>query len=152
MRSKTIIIVVFWLVTSCKTKLQDQNPPIDVLDKEAMINLLVDIHLAESYGYMLRLENEEKIHLEQEEYSKVLKMHNVSLVNFEHSYDWYISHPVVFDLVYDEIIERINMQEQYVPEYLDDEKSEEIPTETGEMHRPLPKEKLFFKKPVNNND
>lgn len=118
MRLLTVFTAVAITLCSCKTKLQDVEPPEGILDKEEMVAVLVDIHLAESYGYMLRLNEDQKIDFERDEYAKVFKLHHLTLEHFEKSYQWYIDHPVVFDLMYDKVIEGINLQEQYAPQYI----------------------------------
>lgn len=111
------------VVLGCKTKPEDVMPPAHVLGKEQMIELMVDVHLAQAMGFMLRIEEVDKEELVKQEYTKVLKVHNITLEKLLESHKWYIEHPVVFDLMYDEIIERIKMEEQFANEHQEDEAS-----------------------------
>ncbi|MFY0672187.1 MAG: DUF4296 domain-containing protein [Bacteroidia bacterium] len=119
------------------------KPPKDVLGKQEMIALLVDIHLAEALGYMERINNLEKQELLSSEYAVVLNKHSVSKELLEKSYNWYLENPLVFENMYDEIIEQIKAQEQFAndPNEIkkeDEEMPEEIPAgEIIEINKPL---------------
>lgn len=151
MKGKTLLFVLIFsvLLSACKTKLENVKPPKDVLGKQEMIALLVDIHLAEALGYMERINNLEKQELLSAEYGVVLKKHGVSKTLLEKSYDWYLENPSVFEVMYDEVIEQIKIQEQFAndPSEIKEEEDslenkteelKEIPAvEIHEMKKPL---------------
>ncbi len=118
-------LIALLSLSACKTKTGSTKPPKDVLDNEQMIAVLVDIHLAESYGYMERITHIEKTALLTREYGKVLKTHNLSLEKLQKSYDWYMNHPVIFDEMYDKVIEQIKIQEQFAQDE-DSDKEEKL--------------------------
>jgi hypothetical protein len=142
MKGKTLLFVLIFsvLLSACKTKLENVKPPKDVLGKQEMIALLVDIHLAEALGYMERINNLEKQELLSAEYGVVLKKHGVSKDLLEKSYDWYLENPSVFEVMYDEVIEQIKIQEQFAND----------PSEIKEVKDSLgDKEEEFEEIPVN---
>lgn len=118
MKKNKLLIVLFFMVfvAACKTKPDEIKPPKTILNQEQMIAVLVDIHLAESYGYMERVTHIEKTELLNKEYAIILKTHNIKLEQLTQSYDWYINHPTILEVMYDSIIEQIKLQEQFAPE------------------------------------
>lgn len=124
MRFLSIVLCTALLAVGCKSKPEEEEVPSHILSKEQMIAVMADIHLAESYGYMLRVEADVRSKVAGEEYAKVLKTHGLDMPTFLESYEWYMSHPAVFDLMYDEVITLVKEAEQYAPEHLNKEKVE----------------------------
>jgi hypothetical protein len=114
---------------ACKSKPADERPPSGVLEKDKMVAVLADIHLAEAATAINRVEKDsEKLHTGME-YAKIMALHSVDFNHFKTSFDWYMEHPVLFDLLYDEVLELISQQEQHLPE-LDTKGHEAIDAET----------------------
>lgn len=120
------------LLNACKTKPEDVSVPEDIIAEEQMIALMADMHIAEAYGYMLRLETEEKEEMQRREYSKIFALHGVDYGKFQVSYQWYMDHPVIFNRLYDDVIERVKTQERYAPEHLKKEAEEQKRKEEAE--------------------
>jgi len=118
MRLATFVLLAVVFLSACKSKPEDEQPPVNILDKEKMIAVLVDIHLAESYGYMLRVDGHERTTITKAEYAKIMNTHGVEYPKFRESYDWYMNHPVVYDLMYEEVINLIKEEEQFAKEHI----------------------------------
>lgn len=122
----------FWLLlivaaNACKSKPADERPPLHVLEKEKMVAVLADIHLAEAATAINKVEKDADKLNPGQEYAKIMALHDVDFKHFQTSFDWYMDHPVLFDLLYDDVLELISQQEQYLPDYetKDEEKLDE---------------------------
>lgn len=124
MRILAIVMCSALLLVGCKTKPEEVEVPDHILDKEKMVAVMADIHLAESYGYMLRVKENVRTTLAEREYAKVLKTHNITMDEFKKSYDWYMEHPSIFDLMYDDVITLIKESEQYAKENIQKDEPE----------------------------
>ena len=122
-----LLFSVLLVLNGCKTKPEDVSVPENILSEDEMTAILADMHTAEAFGYMLRIEGDEKEKMQRDEYSKIFAIHEVSLAQFEESYQWYLDHPLIFNNLYDEVIEHVKTSERFAPEHLkkEEEKKEE---------------------------
>jgi hypothetical protein len=79
-----------------------------LVEKEALINILTDLHIADALFadkglYDGKLKDSTKSY-----YNYILKKYDISRADFEHSLDYYSGNPKEYLLIYDEIIARIN--------------------------------------------
>lgn len=72
-----------------------------------MVDLLVDIHLAEGDLIERNIRGAEQGSLLAEYYSAILRVHEVSDTVFADSYDWYIARPMDMHDIYEAVIEEI---------------------------------------------
>lgn len=100
-----VLILIVFLV-ACERK---PSPPSDVIPKEKMIKLLVDIHKANAI--MESMQVFDTLALDQSYYNHVFIKHNVKPSDFTHSLEWYMKHSEVYNDVYTEVVEDINQQD-----------------------------------------
>ncbi len=90
------------LVVSCSTP--KVEIPKMVIDKEKMVSILTDLHLAEAAG-TLNFTNKDTSKLIAANYNEfIFKNHNTTKVEFMKSYNYYVSHPEELNSVYDGVL------------------------------------------------
>ncbi|MCH8546614.1 MAG: DUF4296 domain-containing protein [Cryomorphaceae bacterium] len=99
-----ILFAVSLLLTSCKV------PPVqipeDVLDKETMVDLMVDVHLAEGgRAGGSKMYNEAHI---VDFYEAIYLKYGLDKTSFDHSFSFYNQHPELMLEVHDKVIRRLN--------------------------------------------
>ena len=115
---KTLCAILFLI--GCSTDSRDNPlaaPSEDsgLIQKEQLVALLADIHIAEA-AYKTRVivpEISEDILLEN--YSAIFESHGVTAEEFKESYTWWWKHPVAMKFVLQEVTERLNkLQKKYL--------------------------------------
>lgn len=104
MEKRLILFVVSLLLTSCKV------PPIqipeDVLDMETMVDLMVDVHLAEGgRAGGSKMYNEAHI---VDFYEAIYEKYGLDKASFDHSFSFYNQNPALMLEVHDKVIRRLN--------------------------------------------
>jgi hypothetical protein len=85
-----------------------EPPPEGILSEAQMVEVLVDIHLAE--GIKQTGETTlDRTHLEiADMYQSVFDHYGITEAQFRESFDWYSRREVLFDKIYGKVIERLN--------------------------------------------
>ena len=98
--------------SSCRPTQPQWEPggklPEGVLDREAMIALLVDIHLAEGDLLERNLPVEEQEPLLKAHYGPILSRHGITAKQLSDSYTYYVERPLTLNELYVEVIEELN--------------------------------------------
>ncbi len=99
------ILLLFVVLHACKG---NEPPPEGILSEEKMVELLVDIHLAE--GIKQTGETTlDRTHLQiSDMYQAVFDHHGITEEKFRESFEWYARRELLFDRVYEKVIERLN--------------------------------------------
>ena len=107
-----LMICALLLDSGCKPVTKRWEPsaklPEGILDQEAMIALLVDIHLAEGDVLDRSLPAEDQAPVLQSHYAQILALHHISAQQLQESYQFYIERPITLNGMYDEVIEILN--------------------------------------------
>jgi hypothetical protein len=108
-----LIICLLLLLGACRQGDVINQIPSDVLTREQMIPLLVDIHLTEA-SLKLNQSNikpgEIKLYYSSA-YTPIFKKHKTSPKQFEQSIQWYTKHIDQLDEIYTEVITRLSKLE-----------------------------------------
>jgi hypothetical protein len=95
-----ILLASLFIMGSC----QQDKPRSDLLEKEEMIPVLIDLHLA----YAIQASADfRKISLEVDSvdtYTYIFDKYGTSKVAFDSSIAWYSRHPKLFTDIYDEVV------------------------------------------------
>jgi hypothetical protein len=108
-----LIICLLLLIGACRKGDVMNQMPSDVLTREQMIPLLVDIHLTEA-SLKLNQSNIKPGEIKSyysSAYSPVFKKHKTSPKQFEQSIQWYTKHIDQLDEIYTEVITRLSKLE-----------------------------------------
>ena len=102
---KIAICVPLFLALSC-SEAQDKSP----IELDKMATILADIHVAEYYSQGLG-EDIPKFKKNQDSlalfYSSILAHHQMSLQQFDSTYDWFLDHPAIMDSLYLKVNEKL---------------------------------------------
>ena len=114
------ILLVFLAVldTSCKpesefdlTERMINNVPDSVLKVDKMIDVLVDIHLAEAMATENKTDSipqEERLKMY---YAQVFAIKKIDPKLFQRSYEYYVQEPVIMDHIFQKVTEKLNLLE-----------------------------------------
>jgi hypothetical protein len=85
--------------------------PEGLLEQEKMVDIMIDIHMAEAAIQDLRLEKDsaQRVYTVQEKY--IFKKHAVSDTDFLASYNYYIEHPEQLETIYTAIIDTLSLRQ-----------------------------------------
>jgi hypothetical protein len=95
-----VLLVLFSILVSC----QRDRPHRDLLEKDELIPILIDLHRAYAIQSSVKFR---KISLDVDSvdlHAYIFDKHNVSKVIFDSSIAWYSRHPTLFAEIYDEVI------------------------------------------------
>lgn len=92
--------------------------PDSIIQPDKMIDVLTDVHIAESAAQVMRSDSIKADTYLQEFYPQILAHHQINMLQLSESYYYYAEHPLMMNYIYRKIIEKINM--------LDDGKGGEV--------------------------
>ena len=108
---KTLYAILF--LVGCSTDSRDNplaSPSEDsgLIQKEQLVALLADIHVAEAAHKTRVLVPEVSEDVLLENYSAIFEFHGVTVEEFKESYTWWWEHPAAMKYVLQEVTERLN--------------------------------------------
>jgi len=114
MKNKFLILIsiIFTiLVSSCKNENSlalNVKEPDNLLTKDSLINILVDIHLADAIISQATYVNEEKKAFTYSAYGTIFKKHNINKTRFETSLGYYSASPEELHKIYEQILAKLS--------------------------------------------
>jgi len=105
---KYLIIVVFISLVQCK----EEQKPASIMNEEEMVNLLVELYLAEAKISLtgIRRDSANKLFLPYEE--SVIASRGIPDSTLNKSYDYYFQHPDELEHILDAVMDTLNLREQ----------------------------------------
>lgn len=82
-----------------------------VLTQEEMVNILIDIHLAEAGVQDMRLVPDSAAKIYSAEEKLIFKKHHVTDSNFIRSYNFYIEHSDQMEEIYSAVIDSLSLRQ-----------------------------------------
>ncbi len=111
MKKSAVILVLFLsILVSCNREVIKK--PDHLVKEKEMINMLVDIHLAEATFNRMRNDTIVKKSSSVDFYYSVLAKYNVADSVFERSFIYYASNPKNFEKMYREVMNKLSEIEQ----------------------------------------
>jgi hypothetical protein len=106
------ILFLFLLFTSCT---ESPKPPPGTLDKDRMINILIDIHIAEAKasGASLRSQDSSTVYYKVLE-GDVFKKHGVDSTIYYNSYRYYMQHIKEMDQIYAAVVDSLSLRDNSI--------------------------------------
>ena len=95
-----ILLIPLFIMTSC----QRDKPHRDLLEKDEMIPLLIDLHLAYAIQSSSNFRTLSLNVDSMDTYTYIFDKHGVPKVVFDSSVAWYSRHPKLFTDIYDEVV------------------------------------------------
>jgi len=112
------MMLVSWILISCKPdsdlEIRDammENVPDSVLSVNNMINVMTDIHLAESWSRINKSDTIPQDGRLKMYYAQIFEMHNTDVKKYQSSYNYYSNEPVLMNYIYQEVTEKLNLLE-----------------------------------------
>ena len=100
-------IILFW---GC---LNNKNSTNELLLQESkFIEVLVDVHLAEASVFERKLIDSLSSELLKKHYDLIFSIHGITSEELEFTYDYYQKDPVVFNSLYDKVLEQLRIEEE----------------------------------------
>ena len=103
------ILLLSFMFCSCKER-KVEVPP-GILSKDKMIDVLVDVHLAEAAPMNHGITTKELNGIMVGKYDDVMKKHTITFEQFKKSFDYYLQHPDQLDEIYQEVVNRLTALE-----------------------------------------
>jgi hypothetical protein len=109
------LFVIILLISACGKSVEKK--PRRLLSRDRMINILVDIHLAESVYQTSHYTNSSlKQYTESDYYYSILHKYKTADTVFEQSLIYYSGKPKEFEKIYSRVLNRLNEMQQEVAE------------------------------------
>lgn len=106
-----IFISALWLLSSCSNS---NKEPEGILPQKQMVDLLVDMHLSEAInGQRFRLDKTTP-NFPDDLYFSICKKHGVDPDVFAKSVLYYGKHPNQYDVIYDQVLDKLAEMEEQV--------------------------------------
>jgi myosin heavy subunit len=99
--------LVLCLLISCT----GNSLPDGVLERDRMIEVLIDLHLAEAAITNQALFGEEALQRASDYYDMIYKKHGITKEEFKASFEYYSRHPQLYKEMYDQLIAEMTRRE-----------------------------------------
>ena len=114
---KNIFLVLILLtVLSCG---ESDNKPDDILPKEKMVEMLIDIHILESEIQNLRIKKDSSHLLYNSFEREIFKKNNVDQEVYRRSFEYYLNDVDGMEKIYDVVIDSLNYMEKSLKEKIE---------------------------------
>lgn len=105
---KKYFLIPLILLGSC---IKPEPPPADIIPKDMMTHMLIDIHVAEAKVATLSHFPDSSNAYYQLYKAKVYKKYNVTPEKFQKSFDFYMGNVELMDDIYEEVIDSLGLME-----------------------------------------
>lgn len=102
-------LIFFIFSAACKKK--EVHIPDTVLKKDVMVNVLADIHIAESALIVKNTFGANNESLAASYYKFIFQKYKITPEQFKTSYDFYTSHPEIFSELYKEVMNELSQHQ-----------------------------------------
>ena len=107
---KTVIPIILFTLFACNEAVE--TIPDNVLSKEDMVSVMVDVQLIEAA--LSINQSEEAKETAYYNYDSVLKQHNLSKEKFDESFKYYSEHPELMEQIYEEMLSELSKRQAEV--------------------------------------
>lgn len=104
--------LIFLLLFSAGCSGDDSDKPDLVLEKDKMVEVMVDVHLAEAVLTRLRGKGEDVTELTEVYYQRVFEMNHITQQEFDTSFTYYQRNLDIMDDIYEDVITELNKMER----------------------------------------
>ena len=90
---------------------QNNKIPKDIIVKEQMTEILIDIHSLEAKIAVKNLPNDSSKMYYYQMQEEIFKSYNIDSANFNKSFKYYLSNGVAFDNIYAGVVDSLSLEE-----------------------------------------
>ncbi|MFW5975068.1 MAG: DUF4296 domain-containing protein [Bacteroidota bacterium] len=105
-----LILMMVFSIFSCSEK--EKERPEVVLSESEMVEVMVDVHLAEAVLTRKRGENQEVEDLSDKYYDEVFDKHNITKKQFDTSFSYYQQNLSNLQRIYEQVITELNKMQR----------------------------------------
>lgn len=135
MKTKILLICYVLLLVACS---KEDEAPDDLLPKDKMVPLLIDIYVGESRVNNLRLSRDSSMAIFEVYEGELFKQHEVTDSAYRRSMTYYYNHPKELEEIYGIVLDSLNLREQRLKEKRE---KEEVSKETDKKEKEEKKDK-----------
>ena len=134
-----IIFIFIGIFTSCSSKEEEVNIPKNLIPRDSLVSVLVDIHIADAYlaKHKLPADARNKTAF----YDEVLKKHGYNRQVFDSTISYLKDYLDYYQDIYDDVLNELSKKEAYIQKEKADLKRDK-----------RKKEKYLYQKTINNGD
>lgn len=104
------LVSVLLLGTACEKSEDLVDPPADLLEKDQMISLLIDLHLAEAKMSYTGSRNADSIEIIYRNYEQaIFEEHHATDSSYLHSYEYYLDHMDELEEIYSAVVDSLSV-------------------------------------------
>lgn len=110
------LLTVLFLALACTRHVEvEQEMPADLIPRDSMVDILVDLQIMESILSKQQRQNRSKVNQSKYYYFKsVMEKHDITREQFERSFDYYQYNLKILDEIYADAITKITKMETNV--------------------------------------
>lgn len=111
MQRNLILLIIGMVLFSCKPEGNYPEVPYDIIKPDKMIEIMIDIHIIESYFVTKGINKDSTSTLPVSYYKYVVESHDTDLKTFSKSLQYYLNHAHIFYDMYAEVSEKLSEME-----------------------------------------
>jgi len=105
----TAIFICYVFIIGCS-----EDKPKDVLSQEQMTSFILDIYEGEGKITVLGVPRDSALTLFEAYEEKVFEKHGIAKERYTKSLSWYFDHPSELEVIYDNVLDSLNVTEQEI--------------------------------------
>ncbi|HYG02068.1 MAG TPA: DUF4296 domain-containing protein [Chryseosolibacter sp.] len=113
MSTLCLCVVIMLGVAACK---QTEPPPPDILPKEKIVEVLIEVYIAEQKANRLGIPQDSALMVFQVMKKEILSAADVKEPLFETSFNYYFAHPPEMEQIYTAVVDSLQLREQRAPQ------------------------------------
>jgi hypothetical protein len=102
-----LLVIIPFLLLACSS---GKDKPDDVLSKDKMVNVLLDIHLAEARVSQARLPLDSSLNYYIFLENEIFQKHQIDSATYKKSMDYYTLHIRELDEIYESVLDSLNIK------------------------------------------
>ena len=105
--TKFIVLLLVSVLWACT----ENKKPEGMINQATMANVLVDVHLLESYFSVKKMKVDSSALFLQKNYDAIYKKHKITKEGFKNSFEFYENHPEKLDKLYQIVIDELSKKD-----------------------------------------
>jgi hypothetical protein len=112
MWSRLLLLAIFAIMAvSCAKQRRELAP----LTRDQMVSIMMDVYVSEAKASYLPLTRDSAYRLFVAHQDSLLHRHRIADSTLRKAYSYYLNHPEEFEMIYDAIIDSLNLRQQLLP-------------------------------------
>ena len=108
---KQLLFGILLLTLMSCNRLKTTQVPADVMPRDSMVSILVDIHVADAVADQKFGQDKPNRAFANGMYERIFEIHHTTAALYKTSFKYYESHPEILDKMYEQVITEISKRE-----------------------------------------